>query len=62
VVELQERLRQVLLYSGVADGHYTSEVRDSVSSYQSVYNVQGDPDGIYGANTRASLESRTTEP
>ncbi|MDX6347434.1 MAG: hypothetical protein QOF84_2224 [Streptomyces sp.] len=62
VVELQERLRKVWLYSGNSDGKYTSAVRDSVSRYQAIYGVKGDPDGVYGAHTRASLESKTTYP
>jgi hypothetical protein len=62
VVELQSRLRQKWFYTGNADGNYTSAVRDSVSHYQAIYGVKGDPDGVYGANTRASLESHSTYP
>jgi peptidoglycan hydrolase-like protein with peptidoglycan-binding domain len=62
VVELQTRLRKVWLYTGNADGNYTSAVRDSVAHYQAIYGVKGDPDGVYGAHTRASLESKTTYP
>ncbi|UKY49964.1 peptidoglycan-binding domain-containing protein [Streptomyces inhibens] len=62
VVELQGRLRQLALYPGADDGRYDTDVRASVSRYQQAYGVQGDPDGVYGAQTRASLESRTQEP
>ncbi|MFE2431359.1 peptidoglycan-binding protein [Streptomyces sp. NPDC059373] len=62
VVELQTRLHKVWLYNGTVDGNYTSAVRDAVSRYQAIYGVKGDPDGVYGAHTRASLESKTTYP
>ncbi|WP_244942964.1 peptidoglycan-binding domain-containing protein [Streptomyces inhibens] len=62
VVELQGRLRQLALYPGTDDGRYDADVRGAVSRYQQAYGVQGDPDGVYGAQTRASLESRTREP
>ncbi|MFG2495726.1 peptidoglycan-binding protein [Streptomyces caniferus] len=62
VAELQGRLRQLALYPDPADGHYGAQVRAAVSRYQHSYGVTGDPDGVYGAPTRASLESRTHEP
>ncbi|MFI0905528.1 peptidoglycan-binding protein [Streptomyces sioyaensis] len=62
VAELQGRLRQLGLYPGAGDGRYDAEVRDAVSRYQRQYGVTGDPDGVYGAATRASLESRTGKP
>ncbi|WP_241746112.1 peptidoglycan-binding protein [Streptomyces lydicus] len=62
VRELQGRLRQLALYTGPDDGRYDADVRDAVSRYQRAYGVAGDPDGVYGAVTRASLESRTHEP
>ncbi|WP_414506161.1 peptidoglycan-binding protein [Streptomyces sp. NEAU-L66] len=62
VRELQGRLRQVAVYPGPDDGRYDADVRDAVSHYQRAYGVAGDPDGVYGAMTRASLESRTHEP
>ncbi|MGY5123734.1 peptidoglycan-binding protein [Streptomyces nigrescens] len=62
VRELQERLRQLTVYPGPHDGRYDGDVRDAVSRYQRAYGVAGDPDGVYGAVTRASLESRTHEP
>ncbi|MFG2889318.1 peptidoglycan-binding protein [Streptomyces sp. NPDC048248] len=62
VAELQDRLRQLALYVGGDDGRYDAGVRAAVSRYQRAYGVHGDPDGVYGAATRASLESRTSEP
>ncbi|MFE0190577.1 peptidoglycan-binding protein [Streptomyces sp. NPDC058989] len=62
VTELQGRLRQLALYSGTEDGRYDAQVRDAVSRYQRAYQVTGDPDGVYGPQTRASLEARTGEP
>ncbi|MGW2391886.1 peptidoglycan-binding protein [Streptomyces lydicamycinicus] len=62
VVELQGRLRQLAVYPGPEDGRYDADVRDAVARYQRAYGVAGDPDGVYGAATRASLESRTQAP
>ncbi|QIY55302.1 peptidoglycan-binding protein [Streptomyces sp. RPA4-5] len=62
VVELQERLRQLAVYPGPEDGRYDTDVRDAVARYQRTYGVAGDPVGVYGAPTRASLESRTQAP
>ncbi|MEU8918146.1 peptidoglycan-binding protein [Streptomyces nigrescens] len=62
VRELQGRLRQLAVYPGPDDGRYDADVRDAVSRYQRAYGAAGDPDGVYGAVTRASLESRTHEP
>ncbi len=62
MTELQGRLRQLAFYSGAEDGTYGAEVRDAVSRYQQTYRVTGDPAGVYGPQTRASLESRTQEP
>ncbi|MFJ6791509.1 peptidoglycan-binding protein [Streptomyces angustmyceticus] len=62
VAELQGRLRELSLYPGPDDGRYDAEVRAAVSRYQQTYGVTGDPDGVYGPQTRASLESRTHEP
>ncbi|MGV9855970.1 peptidoglycan-binding domain-containing protein [Streptomyces sp. NPDC003442] len=62
VVELQKRLIQLLQYIGVADGKYDGGLRRIVSSYQDQHDITGDPDGVYGENTRGDLESRTNEP
>ncbi|USA05349.1 peptidoglycan-binding protein [Streptomyces lydicamycinicus] len=50
------------MYPGPEDGRYDADVRDAVARYQRAYGVAGDPDGVYGAATRASLESRTQAP
>ncbi|MFJ9853955.1 peptidoglycan-binding protein [Streptomyces sp. NPDC101150] len=62
VAELQDRLRQLGRYPGLNDGRYDADVRNAVSSYQQAYGVSGDQDGVYGEQTRVSLESRTDEP
>ncbi|MGX1854068.1 peptidoglycan-binding domain-containing protein [Streptomyces sp. NPDC055299] len=62
VTELQGRLRRLGLYQGAGGGRYDAEVRAAVSRYQRSYGVTGDPDGVYGPGTRASLEARTDEP
>lgn len=62
VAELQGRLRQLAFYLGAQDGRYDADVRDAVARYQQSYGVAGDPEGVYGAQTRASLESRTQAP
>ncbi|MFI9046262.1 peptidoglycan-binding protein [Streptomyces sp. NPDC053427] len=62
VTELQNRLRQLGGYAGPEDGRYDADVRDAVSRYQQTYAVTGDPDGVYGERTRASLEAGTDEP
>lgn len=62
VRELQARLWQLGLYQGAGGGRYDAEVRAAVSRYQRRHGVTGDPDGVYGPRTRASLESRTDEP
>jgi hypothetical protein len=62
VVELQLRLRQVGFYDGDADGVYDGEVENSVGGYQLTRVILQDESGVYGAATRASLESETKEP
>ncbi|MFD7920542.1 peptidoglycan-binding protein [Streptomyces sp. NPDC059740] len=59
VAELQYRLAQAGFPAGDG-GVYDERVRQAVSDYQHHYGVQGDPDGVYGAHTRRSLESRTS--
>nr|WP_258050127.1 peptidoglycan-binding domain-containing protein [Streptomyces finlayi] len=60
VSELQRRLKEVWLYHGPADGMYSGKVRDAVAVFQSYRAVQGDPQGVYGPNTRRALEAETT--
>lgn len=62
VVALQQRLAQVQLYDGPADGKYDGGVKDAVQRYQQGYGITGDTSGFYGPATRRSLESATTAP
>ncbi|WP_234343123.1 peptidoglycan-binding domain-containing protein [Streptomyces fulvoviolaceus] len=62
VVELQLRLRQIGFYDADADGEYDREVESAVRGYQLTRVVLDDEPGVYGAATRASLESETSEP
>ncbi|MEU9365707.1 peptidoglycan-binding domain-containing protein [Streptomyces avermitilis] len=62
VTELQLRLSQLDLYSGNADGTYSGQVEVSVLNYQLARGITTDDQGVYGAATRASLESETSEP
>ncbi|WP_338059063.1 peptidoglycan-binding protein [Streptomyces humi] len=62
VTELQLRLKQVGLYSGDASGEYDSRTESGVRTYQVTRGVLTDESGVYGAATRAKLESETTKP
>ncbi|MGW7096656.1 peptidoglycan-binding domain-containing protein [Streptomyces sp. NPDC054874] len=59
VAELQNRLEEVWLYSGPSDGNYNDQVRNAVVIYQSYQDIEGDPVGVYGPNTRRALEEET---
>ncbi|MEV0734979.1 peptidoglycan-binding domain-containing protein [Streptomyces sp. NPDC050549] len=62
VTELQLRLAQLNLYTGPDNGVFDEQVQASVHTYQLARGIQSDPPGVYGAATRAQLESETTEP
>ncbi|WP_246033647.1 peptidoglycan-binding protein [Streptomyces hundungensis] len=62
VLELQERLAQLGLYSGHADGTFGSRTERAVRDFQSYTGVSGDPAGVYGPPTRQALESMTDQP
>ncbi|WP_406168449.1 peptidoglycan-binding protein [Streptomyces sp. NBC_00996] len=62
VTELQLRLRQLSLYMGSDDGNYDNQVENVVRRYQWARGITDDEQGVYGAATRTSLESETTEP
>jgi hypothetical protein len=62
VTELQLRLAQLVLYTGPDNGVFDKQVQASVRNYQLARGIQSDTLGMYGAATRASLESETTEP
>ncbi|WP_046509336.1 peptidoglycan-binding domain-containing protein, partial [Streptomyces odonnellii] len=59
VVELQHRLEEVRLFYGQADGQYDDRVERGVRIYQSYRGIEGDPEGVYGPNTRRALEAET---
>ncbi|TXS42466.1 peptidoglycan-binding domain-containing protein [Streptomyces sp. OR43] len=61
VVELQHRLQEAwVLRDGPIDGDYSERVQSAVREYQIWRNIQGDPEGVYGPNTRRVLESATS--
>ncbi|MGR8010768.1 peptidoglycan-binding protein [Streptomyces hypolithicus] len=62
VAELQGRLKQVWLYNGPEHGQFNDRVEQAVSVYQSYKSIEGDPEGVYGPNTRAALEAETQQP
>jgi hypothetical protein len=63
VVELQKRLRQLnWVYMGDAHGRFDSATREAVATFQVAYGIQGDAEGVYGRNTRLTLETATEEP
>ncbi|MER6689736.1 peptidoglycan-binding domain-containing protein [Streptomyces minutiscleroticus] len=62
VAELQQRLRQVWLYHGDANGRYSDRVADAVRDYQWSRGIRGDEAGVYGEETRRRLEAETREP
>lgn len=56
---MQNRLKEVWLYAGPSDGNYNDQVRSAVVIYQSYQDIDGDPVGVYGPNTRGVLEAET---
>jgi peptidoglycan hydrolase-like protein with peptidoglycan-binding domain len=58
------RLRQLYLYSADADGYFDDRLANSLRSYQWSRGVETGEDqlGVYGPETRRSLESETREP
>jgi cytoskeletal protein RodZ len=62
VTELQLRLAQLRLYTGPDNGIFDKQVQTSVRTYQLARGITSDELGVYGAATRARLESETTEP
>lgn len=62
VLELQQRLAQLGLYSGSIDGGFGSRTERAVRAFQSYLGVDGDPAGVYGPATRQALESVTRRP
>ncbi|MFD9635978.1 peptidoglycan-binding protein, partial [Streptomyces violascens] len=62
VLELQERLGQLGLYTGTPDGGFGSRTERAVRDFQSYTGIDGDPAGVYGPATRRTLESMTDRP
>ncbi|MGW7523914.1 peptidoglycan-binding domain-containing protein [Streptomyces sp. NPDC054783] len=62
MTELQRRLGQLNLYVDRINGVFTRPVEDAVRTYQLARGVQGDTLGVYGPETRRSLEAETSEP
>ncbi|MEW2575755.1 peptidoglycan-binding protein [Streptomyces syringium] len=67
VLEMQQRLNEEggwLLAPDVVreDGHYSGEDGHAVADFQRDNDVEGDPSGVYGPNTRRALEAMTSEP
>ncbi len=62
VTELQLRLRQLYLYNGDINGNFNQPLEDALKNYQWSRGVGREELGVYSAETRASLESETTEP
>ncbi|MFJ5528734.1 peptidoglycan-binding protein [Streptomyces sp. NPDC093261] len=59
VDELQLRLRQLNLYTGVVNGVYDGQVEFAVRRYQIARGITQDDPGVYGPQTKAELESET---
>ncbi|MBC2907645.1 peptidoglycan-binding protein [Streptomyces cupreus] len=62
VTELQLRLQQLHLYNGDINGNFNQPLEEALKNYQWSRGVGTEELGVYTAETRASLESETTEP
>ncbi|MET8246428.1 peptidoglycan-binding domain-containing protein [Streptomyces sp. NPDC005202] len=62
VTELQERLLRIpdVYQNGSTSGRYDTDLKAAVARFQLWYGISGDETGVYGDDTRRSLESRTT--
>ncbi|WP_435841073.1 peptidoglycan-binding protein [Streptomyces fagopyri] len=62
VAALQRRLLRVpdVYAGGSTDGGYDATLTAAVARFQLWYGIRGDETGVYGDDTRAALESRTT--
>jgi len=61
VVELQERLTEVSMFVGEANGSYDIRTEDAVRRYQIARTLDVDDPGVYDRVTRKSLEAETKE-
>ncbi|WP_133260093.1 peptidoglycan-binding domain-containing protein [Streptacidiphilus pinicola] len=55
VTALQQDLRQLWIDRRQPSGTYDDRTAQDVSTFQSWYNVQGDPAGVYGPNSQAKM-------
>ncbi|MEU6549385.1 peptidoglycan-binding domain-containing protein [Streptomyces sp. NPDC046915] len=62
VTELQQRLLRIpdVYRDGSTNGSYDTELTAAVARFQLWYGIRGDESGVYGNDTRRSLESRTS--
>ncbi|MGP4048039.1 peptidoglycan-binding domain-containing protein [Streptomyces sp. 2A115] len=61
VTELQQRLSQLGLYAGNANGDFDGQTENAVRSYQFTRGID-EEQGVYGKETRERLEAETAEP
>jgi hypothetical protein len=61
VADLQQRLLRIpdVYSNGSTSGTYDATLRAAVARFQLWYGIRGDETGVYGNDTRLSLESRT---
>ncbi len=62
VVELQQRLSQLYLFTRTPNGSYDQHLEQSVRTYQWARGIRSDELGVYGPETRRKLESETHRP
>ncbi|MFI0960265.1 peptidoglycan-binding protein [Streptomyces sp. NPDC021080] len=64
VTDLQRRLLRIpnVYEHGSTSGTYDATLAAAVARFQLWYGIRGDESGVYGNDTRADLESRTTAP
>ncbi|MGW7090412.1 peptidoglycan-binding protein [Streptomyces sp. NPDC054871] len=61
VRQLQERLRQLRLYTGPLDGYYSHDVAAAVARMQQARAIP-EPLGVYGPDTRTAIRTAATNP
>ncbi|CAM5685643.1 hypothetical protein SRIMM317S_05945 [Streptomyces rimosus subsp. rimosus] len=55
---MQRRLEQMAVYPG-PNSRFDRAVREAVIAFQRTFGLREDPAGVYGVQTRRSLEART---
>ncbi|NBE55189.1 peptidoglycan-binding domain-containing protein [Streptomyces boluensis] len=61
VVELQQRLTELKLYTGPLNGNYGPATENAVTRFQQARQIDED-EGTYGPKTRAAIEAETSDP